>query len=134
MAELSWKQEPDKLRKARHIVCEVPELLMEILEHDYGKDPEGPEDPLEIRYYHGDARHYHSSGYAMKGAAWAHLLKNPPIVVVTRKGETEHFKPVFEEKYNPYRKRHTHDYWGWCVLRWELVPPEEGDKSCGGTT
>jgi hypothetical protein len=130
MADLSWQQEPDRLRKARHIVCEVPELLLEILEHDYGRDFEGPEEPIEIRYYHGDARHVHSSGYSMKGAAWAHLQKNPPILVVRHGGETERFMPVFETKYNPYRKKHSNDYWCWFVLRWELIPPD-GDKSSG---
>lgn len=107
-------------------MCEVPELLMEILEHNFSDWEGRPENPIEICYYHQDARHVHSSGYSMKGAAWAHLLKNPPIIVVDRgEGEIEHFKPVFEEKYNPYRVAHSSDYWAWYVLRWELVPPPE---------
>lgn len=130
MTELVWKQEPEPLRFARAIICEVPELLMEILEHDFSKLKEAePEDPIEIRYYHANARHYHSSGYPMKGAAWAHLAKNPPIIVVEREGEVEHFKPVFthpeRDHYNPYRKSHGAQYWGWYVVKWELIPPEE---------
>lgn len=124
MGDLIWKAEPEHLRLARHIICELPELLMEILEHDYSQEPVGPEEPIEVRYYHEDARHYHSSGYSMKGAAWAHLLKNPPTIEVERGGETEFFRPVFEEKFNPYRKRHNElRYWAWYVLRWELIPP-----------
>ena len=48
---LIWKPEPKKLADAREIVCEVPELLLEILEHDYSKlFHEEPEDPIEVRY------------------------------------------------------------------------------------
>lgn len=126
MTDLNWKAEPEELRRARSIECEVPELLMEILEHDYDRCMEGPEEPIEIRYYHQDAKHYHSSGYPMKGAAWAHLLKNPPVVVVDRGGgEIERFSPVFAPEFNPYRVAHASHYWAWYVLRWELIPPDE---------
>ncbi len=134
MSDLVWRREKEELHRTRRIICEVPELLMKTLEHDYttpyGLLGEG-EDPIEIRYYHEDARHYRPSGYSMKGAAWAHLQKNPPIIEVELEGETEFFKPVFEEKFNPYRKRHANDYWGWYVLRWELIPPPEDPKKVG---
>ena len=32
---LTWKREPERLANKREIICEVPELLMEILEHDF---------------------------------------------------------------------------------------------------
>ncbi len=125
MSDLIWKPEPKRLAKAREIICGVPERLMEILEHDYDQSCDGPGEPLEVRYHHCNAEHYHSSGFPMKGAAWQHLTRNPPIMVVERDGEVERFKPVFEEKYNPYRKTHTLNYWAWYVLRWELIPPPE---------
>jgi hypothetical protein len=125
MSDLIWRPEPERLHRARHITCEVPELLVEILEHDYYRNPEGSEDALEVRYYHVDARHYHSSGYPMKGAAWAHLQKYPPVIEVEHGGETEFFRPWFEPKFNPYRKCHTSWYWGWRVLKWEVIPRDE---------
>lgn len=118
---LVWKPEKAKLRLVRHIICEVPELLMEILEHDFTGngifDP--PEDPIEIRYYWDRGS---------RGAAWSHLMQNIPIIEVERGGETEHFKPVTGEKFNPYRKAHGGDYWAWYVTRWELKPPKEKDE------
>lgn len=125
---LVWKPERASLRDKREIVCEVPELLMEILEHDFTQLSESePEDPIEIRYYHTNARHYHSSGYPMKGAAWAHLQKNPPVIELKQGEDTEYFKPVFDDKYNPYRKNHSATYWAWYVTKWELIPPQEKD-------
>lgn len=112
---LHWKPEKESLRKRRDIICEVPELLMDVLEHNFTDWDTAPEDPIEIRYYWGRGD---------RGAAWNHLLRHPPIIEVDRgEGEIERFKPVFEEKYNPYRKKHGADYWAWYVLRWELIPP-----------
>jgi hypothetical protein len=119
--KLVWKPEPEKLAKARYIECEMPELLMEILEHDFTKGWEdAPEDPIEIRYYWRRCD---------RGAAWTHLMKHPPIIEVDRgEGEIEFWKPVFEPKRHPYRKKHGANYWAWYVLRWELIPsPEESD-------
>lgn len=118
VSDLVWRLEPEYLRRARCIICEVPELLVEILEHDYSWDLEGPGDALEVRYYH-------SSGYPMKGAAWAHLQKYPPVIEVEHGGETEFFRPWFEPRFNPYRKCHTDHYWNWRVLKWKVIPRDE---------
>jgi hypothetical protein len=115
--KLIWRPERDRLAKARRINCEVPELLIEILEHNYDKSwEEAPGDPIEIRYY------WRRSD---RGAAWDHLMRNPPIIEVVRGRELERFKPLFEPKRHPYRKNHGPNYWAWYVTRWELVPPEE---------
>ena len=115
--KLVWKREPKKLASKRHIICEVPELLMKILEHDYSKGWEdAPDDPIEIRYYWGRGD---------RGAAWGHLMHHAPIIEVGVEGDMERFKPVFEPKKHPYRKRHGPNYWSWAVYRWELIPPPE---------
>ena len=63
-------------------------------------------------------------------------MDHPPIVEVEMDRETEFFRPVLTEteffrpvltvkRYNPYRKCHGPDSWGWFVLRWEAVPSDE---------
>lgn len=118
MSDLVWKREKEKLRDKRSIICEVPELLMDTLEHDYTGSGvfDAPAEPIEIRYYWDRGS---------RGGAWAHLTQNPPIIEVERDGETERFKPLFEPKKHPYRKAHGADYWGWAVYKWELIPPDE---------
>jgi hypothetical protein len=125
---LVWKPERESLRNKREIICEVPELLMQILEHDYTRPSSRlwPEDPIEIRYHWG--RH-------QRGEAWAHLLRKVPYINVVNDGDEETFMPVFSteehDKWNPYRKAHGADYWGWAVYKWELVPPKEENEEGG---
>lgn len=122
MTDLIWKPEKEKLRDKRSIIMPSIELLMDTLEHDYTKPSwgEGPRDPIEVRYYWSRRD---------RGAAWEHLMQNPPIIEVERDGETERFKPLFEPKKHPYRKAHGADYWGWAVYKWELIPSEEACPS-----
>lgn len=116
MENLVWRPEPEKLAKARSIICDVPELLLEVLEHDYTNAfSDSPEDPIEIRYYWPrNAR----------GSAWNHLMRHVPVIELVRDGEEEFFVPVFEPKRHPYRKQHGADYWAWIVLKWELLPAD----------
>ncbi len=123
MSDLVWKREKEKLAKKRSIICEVPELLMEILEHDFtasGGWTNDPEDPIEVRYYWGRGD---------RGVAWTHLMQNKPIIEVVEDGETKRFKPVFETQRHPYRKCHGADYWGWAVYKWELIVPKEKEDA-----
>jgi hypothetical protein len=120
MKDLIWRPEPKRLAEARDIICEVLELLVEILEHDYSNSfSDAPEDPIEIRYYWRRCD---------RGVAWQHLMRHPPIIDIERNGEREFFGPVFEPKRHPYRKNHGADYWAWCVMRWELIPEDAVKK------
>lgn len=58
-----------------------------------------------------------------KGPAWSHLLEFPVYAELNGALYTPDNSPDSNGRpYNPYRKRHTHEFWAWSVTRWKPAP------------